>query len=72
MVIAWNIGILYTVNDTNISCKEGKALYEKILCIGHEYFASKFKSEMCIDYIYGKRIGTKCTGNGSNQLKNQS
>lgn len=29
--------IFYTVDDTNISCKEGNALYEKILCI-YEYF----------------------------------
>ena len=47
---------------------------KKILCIGHEYSDSKFKSEMCTDHIYGKKIGTKCTGNrsiGTIELENR-
>ena len=32
--IAWNIGVPYTVDDTNISCKKGNALYEKNIMYG--------------------------------------
>ncbi len=54
--------------------KKGMHSMKKILCIGHEYSASKFKSEMCTDHIYGKRISTKCTGNrsiGTIELENR-